>query len=311
MRLLPIRNRVSHMTMQNGVSVGSQKMLAPEFRYNPSASAVKHFSVTNKLWSYLSQKTAHSVVNSIKSPLLYGLEYFVDKWNKVLSVTAAQPLNILITAGGTKEPIDDVRYITNFSSGALGRAFANLAAWRGHHVVLLAPQEIERTTGQLHRNVEHRPFRSTASLKDEITKAARERKWDLVLQSAAISDFTPAKTTQGKIRSREAGDEINIPLVKTPKLLASFREWFGEGAFLVGFKLLSGMSDEERLQIAQDQISSYGTDLCFENDLTQVSRYSHKARLVTKAGSVISVPIGRKEEVAMAVFNYLEKVSRG
>jgi phosphopantothenoylcysteine decarboxylase/phosphopantothenate--cysteine ligase len=278
------------------------------FVQDPSLSPVSHFRLTNALWRELNRPSDRILTHLIKSPLLYGLELFCDRFHRAFLAPQAPVLNVLITAGGTKEPIDDVRFITNFSSGALGRAFANHAAWRGHNVVILAPGHLERLSGPLHPNVEHRSFTSTASLQRELLKAAAERRWDLVLHSAAVSDYTPAEVAKGKIASKDH-DTLTVELVKTPKLLASFREWFHD-AFLVGFKLLSGLPDEERLEIARQQLLKYGTDMCFENDLTGISKHRHESRLVTSQGEILPVPPGDKFAVAGLALNDMEKRAR-
>lgn len=279
----------------------------PVFSYQKSLSPNPHSRITNSLWKNLQRKSDSRVMTSLKSIMLVGLEYFSNQKFKLIQNENARVLNILITAGGTKEPMDDVRFITNFSTGSLGKAFANIAAWRGHNVTLLAPKEIEQRTGPLHPNVEHRIFTSTENLQTEILKAASENTWDLVLQSAAISDFTPANIADGKISSRSVGDELTIRLKKTPKLLAKFREFFGKAAYIVGYKLLSNMPDNERLKIALKQLREYETNLCFENDLSRITKTSHEARLVLPTEETFPVPLGDKLEVAEATLNFIEK----
>lgn len=212
-------------------------------------------------------------------------------------------LKILITAGGTKEDIDTVRFITNFSTGSLGRAFSVEAAKRGHEVTLLAPKELPLMTGPLPESVIHQPFRSTADLQQALKTAAESQKWDVVIHSAAVSDYKP-EAQAGKISSDK--DELVIRMVKTPKLINSFREWFGR-AFLVGFKLLSGTPPKERHKIALAQIKKNRTNLCVENDLTEVSSKSHKARLVTPEGGAVPVPVGDKAQVASSILDFIEK----
>ncbi|MBY0404423.1 MAG: class II aldolase/adducin family protein, partial [Cyanobacteria bacterium] len=95
-------------------------------------------------------------------------------------------------------------------------------------------------------------------------------------------------------------------MVKTPKLIGSMRQWFGR-AFLVGFKLLSGVDPKQRHQIALAQIHKNRTNLCVENDLTEVSSKSHKARLVTPEGGAIPIPVGSKTDVAKSVLDFIEK----
>jgi hypothetical protein len=237
---------------------------------------------------------------------------FASKQNKSLTEkrceyflkTESRKLTVLITAGGTKEPLDHVRFISNFSSGAFGRGFALAAVEAGHEVVLLAPKEITKLAGPLPKEVELRPFVSTADLQKKLEEASKEKFWDVVIHSAAVSDYTPAQVSDGKISSDK--DELIIRLVKTPKLIRNMRAQFGK-SFLVGFKLLSGVAPEERFKIAMKQIGECRTNLCIENDLTEVSSKSHKARIVTPEGGAIPAPQGNKLEVSKALWNFIEK----
>lgn len=250
------------------------------------------------------------VLRFMKYGLLFMLSlsaFASDETSRCDYFLAAQnprPLKVLITAGGTKELIDDVRFVSNFSSGAFGRGFALAAAERGHQVVLLAPKELPKLVGPLPENVELRPFVSTADLQRRLEEAAKEGQWDVIIHSAAVSDYTPAKFTDGKISSNE--EVLWVPFVQTPKLIRSMRQQFGR-TFIVGFKLLSKKSADERYQIAMKQLADCRTNLCVENDLTEISSGAHKVRLITPEGGAIPVPVSDKLAVAKSVLNFIEK----
>lgn len=212
-------------------------------------------------------------------------------------------MKVLVTAGGTKELIDPVRCITNVSSGSLGRALCLAAVRRGHAVLLLAPAELPKLAGALPKRVEHRSFRSTADLERELRLAAR-RRWDLVIHAAAVSDYRPVRPSATKLSSES--EEIVLRLVRTPKLIARFRKWFGR-AFLVGFKLSTGLTPEERRRIALEQIRKNRTDLCVENDLAEFGPGEHKATIVTPEGKTIPIPKGDKAFVAEALWSFMER----
>lgn len=215
-------------------------------------------------------------------------------------VMSGRILRILITAGGTKEAIDPVRCLTNISSGSLGRELCRAAARRGHRVLLLAPAELPKLAGKLPKGVEHHPFRSTADLEREFRRAAR-RRWDLVIHAAAVSDHRPARASATKLSSES--DDLVLRLVKTPKLIASLRKWFGR-AFLVGFKLSTRLSIEERRRLALEQIRKNRTDLCVSNDLAEFGPGEHQAIIVTPAGETIPIPKSTKAAVAAAIFQF-------
>lgn len=220
-----------------------------------------------------------------------------------LCQNSGKKLNVLITAGGTEEDIDKVRRITNISEGALGRAIAVEAHNRGHNVTILGPKRLPKMTGPLPNGVVHKIFRTTADLKCELEKLAKE-KWDLVIHAAAVSDYKPAENSEGKISSDK--DELILKLIPNPKLIKSFREWF-DRAFLVGFKLLTNVPAKERKKIALEQIRKNRTNLCFENDISEFGPGEHKARMVTPEGGAIPIPKGTKESVAKTFLDFVEK----
>lgn len=214
----------------------------------------------------------------------------MEKGGAILSA-----MQVLVTAGGTKEPIDAVRVLSNVSTGALGRAIAEEWKRRGHRVVLLAPAEVDAT-------VEKRTFGSADDLQRELEWAAAERTWDAVIHAAAVSDYRPAKVEPGKIRSDQ--DELVLRLVRTPKLIARLREWFRD-AYLVGFKLLKGVAADERVEIAREQIRANRTNACVENDLSEFGPGEHKARVVTLE-QIVDIPKGDKPAVARGIVDFVE-----
>lgn len=171
--------------------------------------------------------------------------------------------DIVITAGGTREQIDDVRFVSNFSGGALGHALAEEFASYDRNVLLLAPRAVTDRYGEI-EGVEHRTFSSCADL-DEKLKSIKSAR--VVMQAAAVADYSPV-ISEGKISSNE--DELVIRMRRNPKILASLREHFGKHTYIVGFKLLSGVSSGELLETARNQIAANRTDMCVANDLKSI-----------------------------------------
>ena len=171
--------------------------------------------------------------------------------------------DVVITAGGTRDPIDDVRYIGNFSGGRLGHALADSYARLGHRVLFLAPNDVPQRFG-LPNEVEHRPFTSAASLETALHNIPAAR---LVLQAAAVSDYTPERSN-GKRSSDQ--EELVIRLRRNPKILQGLRTHFGKQTQVVGFKLLSGVQESELIQAAARQIDTCNTDACIANDLKEL-----------------------------------------
>jgi phosphopantothenoylcysteine decarboxylase/phosphopantothenate--cysteine ligase len=205
------------------------------------------------------------------------------------TVSQENSFDIVITAGGTRELIDDVRYIGNFSSGTLGYELAKAYSQAGYKVALLAPKFVTDQFGTL-PSVTHIRFDSTADLDMELHRIAKAK---LVLHLAAVSDYTPSRTS-GKISSDQ--DELIIRLKVTPKIIAGLREHFGQETKIVGFKLLSGAPTKILIAKAQEQILKNNTDLCVANDLQEI-RSSRIVHIVQANGQYTSLS-GTAGEVA-------------
>lgn len=185
-------------------------------------------------------------------------------------------MRALITAGGTSEPIDDVRVVTNLSSGRFGARIANALVRRGVAVTLLGSRSMLSHPDWIDPRVEQVGFGSFLDLQarlDEHTATAP----DLLLMAAAVSDYSPVPAA-GKLRSD--AEEILIRMRRNPKLLPTLRERCGANTFLVGFKLLSGVSRQEVVEVATAQRERARLDLTVANDLQTFREGLHPIVLV-------------------------------
>lgn len=189
--------------------------------------------------------------------------------------------DVVITAGGTKEQIDDVRYIGNFATGELGINLARAYEQQGFRVLVLAPESVISRFG-LPKGVEFREFTSAESLQVELLSVSEV---GLVLHSAAVSDYTPIRA-KGKISSDK--DELVLTLKRTPKILPQLRTRFGTDTIIIGFKLLSGVPETKLIKVAKAQISTAQTDFCIANLLEHTGQ-RRQIHIVSKDGSVESV----------------------
>lgn len=214
----------------------------------------------------------------------------------------SRALRALVTAGGTREFLDDVRVITNLSRGRFGTAIAQALCERGIQTTLLGSEELVRSLEGQKPPFERLSFVTFADLARTL-ESFRQNPPDIVLMAAAVSDYTPVREP-GKISSR--AEEITIRMRKNPKLLSTLREAFGRGCFLVGFKLLSGVSTEELIEVARRQVKGDRLNLTVANDLQQIGEERHPVFLVTPEGGALPLS-GSKEEVAQKLVDFVLK----
>jgi phosphopantothenoylcysteine synthetase/decarboxylase len=180
-------------------------------------------------------------------------------------------MQCIVTAGPTYEPLDQVRRLTNFSTGRLGSELASFLAARGHKTRLLIGQQAsyrgERQAGEVET------FTTTASLRDRL-QALASQPVDAVFHAAAVSDFAFGKIwwraadgeltemQGGKISTRQG--TLLAELVPTPKIISELREWFPRTR-LIGWKYEVEGGRAGVIQLAQRQITECGTDACVAN----------------------------------------------
>ncbi|MEM2143168.1 MAG: bifunctional phosphopantothenoylcysteine decarboxylase/phosphopantothenate--cysteine ligase CoaBC [Candidatus Thorarchaeota archaeon] len=165
---------------------------------------------------------------------------------------------VVVTAGPTRGWIDRVRFMTNPSSGKMGIEIAKEALARGADVTLiLGPsQEIPPEQVRLVR------VDSTREMRDAVIDAIQTNGAEVLISAAAVLDFEPEKREE---RKRPSGEDYSIKLVSTPKIIDEARERF-PGLFIVGFKLESGLNDDQLCARAREKIESGVCDLVVAND---------------------------------------------
>jgi len=206
---------------------------------------------------------------------------------------------VLITAGGTQEFIDDVRYIGNLSGGRLGVALANAYAMTGVSVTLLAPNSATERF-KVHESVQHLPFKTTAELDENLNFIESA---GIIYQAAAIADYTPVRAS-GKIDSSH--DTLTITMQRNKKILPTLRQRFGEGTTIVGFKLLSGVKEDQLAAAALKQITTAQTDYCVANDLQHLGTRRKVTLYANGAQDGIEI-VGSSKDVAKALRKHVQK----
>jgi phosphopantothenoylcysteine decarboxylase/phosphopantothenate--cysteine ligase len=198
---------------------------------------------------------------------------------------------VVVTAGGTIEKIDDVRYIGNVSSGRFGLALADRAKRLGRSVALIAPVSCVERFG-LPEGVSHLPYLTTDDLASRLLSVTEA---DLVLHAAAVSDYRPQRTA-GKISSDN--ESLTITCERTPKILSLLRGHFGDDTVIAGFKLLTGVSVDQLVGVAHQQIVSNSTDYCVANLLEDIHDGQRSVHLVERGSEHARRISGNTADVA-------------
>ena len=180
-------------------------------------------------------------------------------------------MHCIVTAGPTYEPLDQVRRLTNFSTGRLGSELASFLTARGHETTLLIGQQASYCGERHARKVE--TFTTTVNLRDRL-RALAGAPVEAVFHAAAVSDFAFGKIWRrgpqgdltelkgGKLSTREG--TLVAELAPTPKIIAGLREWFPQ-ARLVGWKYEVDGDRAGVRQLAERQIAECRTDACVAN----------------------------------------------
>jgi len=178
-------------------------------------------------------------------------------------------MHCIVTAGPTYEPIDQVRRLTNHSTGQLGTGLAKRLADDGHKVTLLRGTLATHTEQPV--GVELQLFTTSADLAEKLERLA---KVDAIFHAAAVSDFAAGqvfrRTDEGKLEPLNQGKlgtrdgDLLLELKPTPKIIASLREWFAE-ALLLGWKYEVDGDRDSALGQGQTQIVENQTNGCVVN----------------------------------------------
>ena len=215
-------------------------------------------------------------------------------------------MNCVVTAGPTYEPLDEVRRLTNFSTGRLGSELTNFLTDCGHTVTLLIGQQATFRGERRAQNVQ--TFTTTADLHRRL-HALSEEMVDAVFHAAAVSDFTFGKvwqrSAQGEMKELKSGklstraDGLVVELLSTPKIISELRGWFPH-ACLVGWKYEVEGDRSGVLATAEKQIAENRSNACVANGRA----YGDGFGLVTGRGQ------HEHFETMTALFGALEKLTR-
>lgn len=205
---------------------------------------------------------------------------------------------IVVTAGGTQEPFDPVRYLTNRSSGKMGYALAEAARDRGAKVVLVtAPTALPEPIG-----VEVVNVRTAQEMLKAVEKTLT--KADALIMAAAVADYRPLKISESKIK--KTAPTLTLKLERTPDILGTIKGNFVK----VGFAAES----ENLIANAQEKLHQKKLDLVVANDITApdsgFDADTNRVVMIDRAGKVEKLPLLSKREIADRVLDKVVKLLR-
>ena len=207
---------------------------------------------------------------------------------------------VLITAGGTREPIDAARFIGNFSSGKQGVAFARAAKLLGADVELIAANiDDSLTSGLTAINV-------GSALELSQALEAKFGSYDILVMAAAVADYKPVESTSTKLKRSELGEELNLSLVANPDILAETVKRLRSSAskaVVVGF---AAEASDDLESLAKIKLTAKGCDYLIANDISDGKVFGKDHTdlvLVSQSGS--SKFQGSKQSVAKDVLSLI------
>lgn len=212
---------------------------------------------------------------------------------------------VVVSAGGTREYLDPVRFLGNRSSGRQGHALAVAAAARGAEVTLVAANVgLPEPAG-----VEVVRVETTAGLRDAVIDAARGA--DAVVMAAAPADFRPAAVSDAKIKKAPDGSAPTLELVQNPDVLAELSGHRSrDDQVVVGFAAETGDEAGSVLEHARAKLERKGCDLLVVNDVSGGAVFGsteNEAVVLSAAGDAVEVPRGGKDVLAHAIWDQVAR----
>jgi phosphopantothenoylcysteine decarboxylase/phosphopantothenate--cysteine ligase len=206
---------------------------------------------------------------------------------------------VVVSAGGTREHLDPVRYLGNRSSGRQGHALARTAAARGAEVVLVTSASLPDPAGV-------KVLRVTSALELHDAVLAEAASADAVVMAAAVADYRPAERLGTK---RKKTDTLAVELVQNPDVLRALVAARRPGQVLVGFAAETGDADGSVLDHARAKLAAKGCDLLVVNEVGETGHPTgfegdqNAATVLGADGSSLDVPLGSKDALADVVWD--------
>jgi phosphopantothenate--cysteine ligase len=227
---------------------------------------------------------------------------------------------ILITAGGTREYIDDVRVLTNISTGNLGAQIAldaslmeDTLVYYVHATGCVLPEHLGLCSSS---RILYYPVKTAQDTLDVMKKLIIEEEIDVVIHSMAVSDFTFKRDGSIKLKSNDPEAFIEFmrkSITPNPKIISHIKEWRPE-TILIGFKFEVDIDHQKLIALARASIEKNGCDLVIANDKSEMKKInSHVAYFVfsdeaSTKHNVMGGMVFNKKEIATKIIHYLKRI---
>jgi phosphopantothenoylcysteine decarboxylase / phosphopantothenate---cysteine ligase len=209
-------------------------------------------------------------------------------------------LRVLITAGPTRESLDPVRYLSNYSSGKMGYALARSALHRGAEVLLISgPTQLTPPVG-----VKLIQINTAGEMEIEVNNALNREVIDIIIMTAAVADFRPAQVFSQKIKKNEQ-EGLSLKLIPNPDILSGLGQKKTEKQLLVGFAVES----ENLLENAVKKMKQKNLDMIIANGISAFAADNNEVTLITPSESK-KLPVMEKNELADAIWDELISIRK-
>ncbi len=209
---------------------------------------------------------------------------------------------LVISAGGTREPLDPVRYLGNRSSGKQGVALAQAAAARGAQVTLIAAHlEVDTPA-----NVDVVRVSSARDLEAAMREHAPTA--DVLIMAAAVADYRPVTVAPGKIKKQDAGETLTLDLIKNPDILAALSAAKVPGQIVIGFAAETESDTDALLALGRAKIARKGCDYLVVNRVGWTHGFASDDNVVIvldATGAIVNEASGSKISVANRILDVI------
>ena len=228
----------------------------------------------------------------------------LDSRNQSLQVLAGR--TVVVTAGGTREPIDPVRFLGNQSSGRQGLAIASVAARAGASVRVIAANIESALLEALPTGVQVTRVGSALQMREALIDQVADA--DALVMTAAVADFRPEATSESKMKKDPSTEDApTIRLVRNPDILAEVAHGDQRPPLVVGFAAETG-TDEEILAYGADKAARKGADFICLNRVGESVGFGdvpNDIRLLDASGHIAGRYVGSKDEVAAGLVGHM------